>query len=764
MLEGRLAAAGAGNENYGYFSGGLNTTLGTSSATIDRIDYFNDTVTAAPKGALTAARYYHAGTSSIDCGYWGGGSPGPSFHSDIYRTAFSNDTATSTPKGTLSSSRTYLAAVSARINGFDLLSDYPEGTYGSSNYGYFGGGSTLVTGLSAIDRIDYSNDTARSIEKGPLTHSRWGLSGVGNYHYGYFGGNGQYYYTYVDRIDYFNDTVTASLRAPLGNGRKMWAAVGNDNVSYWAGGYDNSNSLSSIHRLVYANDLVTYGEISGYITQGGSQGMGAAGNKNYAYYAGGYVMDVAYFSRMQRFDYSNDTANTVYTGNLVSFPGGVSAISGTGNKDYGYFGGGSTPSMVSFIDRIDYANDSVGAIYKANLSANKSHTAATGNPNSGYWGGGQNIAPTPNVNYSVLDRIDYSNDTAVVTPKGHLTTEKTHLAAASARENDLSIIGLTSEQFINPGNNTQKGAGAYGWFAGGKDSSPAAVSTLDRLDFTNDTANVVTKGSLSQDKQGVGSIGSLNYGYFGGGYTTQVISFIDRIDYSNNTLSTISATLTASRWGISAIGNENYGYFTAGRTPSPDVYHTTVDRIDYSNDTVRSPFQGPLHPDLGTSWSAATGNKDYGWVAGGWQNPLTSVVNRIDYSNDTAIASTRGSLSAARSYLAATGNENYGYFAGGWTNPSDSRIDRIEYASDTAVVTPKGHLTDKKYGIAATGNKDYGWFAGGLDAIPSPDEYRSTIDRIDYSNDTTASPTQRFLSASNLNLSGSSAAANGLPQ
>jgi hypothetical protein len=42
-----------------------------------------------------------------------------------------------------------------------------------------------------------------------------------------------------------------------------------------------------------------------------------------------------------------------------------------------------------------------------------------------------------------------------------------------------------------------------------------------------------------------------------------------------------------------------------------------------------------------------------------------STVDRIDFSNDTGTANIRGPLSSARYSLSATGNSNYGWFGGG---------------------------------------------------------------------------------------------------
>jgi hypothetical protein len=53
-----------------------------------------------------------------------------------------------------------------------------------------------------------------------------------------------------------------------------------------------------------------------------------------------------------------------------------------------------------------------------------------------------------------------------------------------------------------------------------------------------------------------------------------------------------------------------------------------------------------------------TGNADYGYVNGGFNavpgsNNWISSVNRIDYANDTATASPKGPLSAGMSYFSA---------------------------------------------------------------------------------------------------------------
>ena len=57
-------------------------------------------------------------------------------------------------------------------------------------------------------------------------------------------------------------------------------------------------------------------------------------------------------------------------------------------------------------------------------------------------------------------------------------------------------------------------------------------------------------------------------------------------------------------------------------------------------------------------------------------------------------------------YVAATGNSSFGYFGGGF-NPAisgsrRSTVDRIDYANDTATASPKGPLSAVKNSLAAT--------------------------------------------------------------
>ena len=113
----------------------------------------------------------------------------------------------------------------------------PFNTPSPAPFGYLGGGyEPSSTNISIVDRIDYSNDTASSLIRGPLTAVRRGAAGVSNGSFGYFGG-GTPARTNLERIDYSNDTATATPKGALSHDDfNTNAGTSNLSFGYFAGG------------------------------------------------------------------------------------------------------------------------------------------------------------------------------------------------------------------------------------------------------------------------------------------------------------------------------------------------------------------------------------------------------------------------------------------------------------------------------------------------------------------------------------------------
>jgi hypothetical protein len=607
------------SQTHGWFGGG--------GSTVDRIDFSNDTGTATARGPLSSGRGYLAATGNSNYGWFGGGtSPTPAVVSIVNRIDFSNDSATTTARGPLSLARQQFVAT------------------GNSNYGWFGGGTSPTPAVvSIVNRIDFSNDSSTASPRGPLSSARLNFAATGNSNYGWFGGG----YTTtptpttlstVDRIDFSNDLATATARGPLSSARSLLRATGNSNYGWFGGGFDGTRS-SRVDRIDFSNDTGT-ATARGPLSLGRS-GLAATGNSNYGWFGGGYSPTQ---STVDRIDFSNDSSTASPRGPLSSARSGLAATSGQARSsstrlqkagNYGWFGGGSAPGPQptnrSSVDRIDFSNDSSTASPRGNiLSAARYSSAATGNSNYGWFGGGYSFPPA--TRHSLVDRIDFSNDSATASVRGPLSTIKI--------------------------NSTATGNFNYSWFFGGKITiSPQTTTAIvDRIDFSNDLAQASPRGPLSVSRYGLAATGNSNYGWFAGGEDNSfvVYSRIDRIDFSNdNGTASLRSVLSGSKYNLAATGNSNYGWFGGG-TPGPGSI-SKIDRIDFSNDTAGILSRGLLN--VARRNLATTGNSNYGWFGGGDAFPARySTVERINFSNDSISALPRGLLNTEKSGLAATSN------------------------------------------------------------------------------------------------------------
>jgi hypothetical protein len=604
-----------------------------------------------------------------------------------------------------------------------------------ANYGWFGGGANYPSRVSTVDRIDFSNDTGTANIRGPLSSVRYAMGATGNSNYGWFGGGiipGPAVASTVDRIDFSNDSSTASVRGSLSLARRDLAATGNSNYGWFGGGIIPGPAVvATVDRIDFSNDSATASVRGPLIVE--RLRLAATGNSNYGWFGGGSPGPVP-VSRVDRIDFSNDSSTASPRGplSLARF-----AVEATGNSNYGWFGGGIIPgpAVVATVDRIDFSNDSTTASVRGPLTSVRYNSSATGNSNYGWFGGG--ATPTK---VATVDRIDFSNDSVTASPRGPLSSARYNIGATSG------VLNIRRQK-----------AGNYGWIGDNQYYVPpftsVSFSTVDRINFSNDSVTASVRGPLSLARYNSSATGNSNYGWFGGGFTTGgspgPLSTVDRIDFSNDSsTASVRGPLSLARSGVRATGNSNYGWFGGG---FPAVSTVDVDRIDFSNDSSTASVRGNMA--IGTNQFGATGNSNYGWFGGG-QSPGPSnigysYVQRIDFSNDSPIASVRGPLSASGYLISATGNSNYGWFGNRTRNGGSTAIttiDRIDFSNDSVTSSPRGTTnTGRKY-ASATGNSNFGWWFGGAVSPGSLSAY-SSVERINFSNDLATASLRGNLSA-----------------
>ena len=292
----------------------------------------------------------------------------------------------------------------------------------------------------------------------------------------------------------------------------------------------------------------------------------------------------------------------------------------------------------------------------------------------------------------------------------------------------------------------------YGYFAGGYSTSgpPYAKNEIYRIDYFDETVSLPGP-SLTQARQLLAGVSNSNYGYFAGGFNPPRVCTIDRIDFSSETVAVppVGDQLTQAKQGLAGVSNSNYGYFAGGFLPT-----CAIDRIDFSSETVVGP---PVHGASLTQaryYLTTVSSSNCGYFAGGEDVTPRCTIDRIDFSSET-VTLPGSSLTQARKELAGVSNYNYGYFAGGAYSGSLCTIDRIDFSSETVAVPPVGdQLTQPRYGLAGVSNLNYGYFGGGRTTTPN---VVNTIDRIDFSSETTSSPGNNLLAV----RSGSAAVSGG---
>jgi hypothetical protein len=236
-----------------------------------------------------------------------------------------------------------------------------------------------------------------------------------------------------------------------------------------------------------------------------------------------------------------------------------------------------------------------------------------------------------------------------------------------------------------------------GYFCGG--STAGAQNEIDGIQFSNETA-INPSATLAVARYGLGGINSSTKGYCGGGYSGSGISTeIDGLQFSDETAINPSATIGAGTywWGDGA-GSTTKGYWGGGRNSS-FVVQSAIYAFQYSDETCTT-----LGATLKTARYGLCGlnsaTKAY-W--GGGVNGSSGYEYEIDgiqFSNETAIDPVAG-LTMPRYSMAAYNSTIRGYWAGGYYGSSpyyQTEIDGIQF-SDETVINPSAGLNNNVYGV-----------------------------------------------------------------
>lgn len=303
---------------------------------------------------------------------------------------------------------------------------------------------------------------------------------------------------------------------------------------------------------------------------------------------------------------------------------------------FGYFSGGQDgAALLLSTSAIDFGNDVAAQVAKGNLNTAVANCAGVCSAIAGYVGGGFDTFGSPTTSpTNLVQKLLFASDTVAMTLVAALTLARSQ------------ISGFNSS--------------SRGYFSGGLNGPvglPTSYQTLtDSIDFTNDGAALVVKGSLTVGRWRAAGANSQTVGYVSGGGSENsvnpALSSTDGLTFANDTSAMVAkGVLTTGRAGLASANSNTKAYFSGG---SPQM-------------------------------------------SGG--GAAMSSTDALTFATDGVAMVARGALTIARTNFAGCNSRTFGYFAGGGAFLAS--CDGLEFANDAAAMVAKGALTAGRNGAAS---------------------------------------------------------------
>ena len=274
--------------------------------------------------------------------------------------------------------------------------------------------------------------------------------------------------------------------------------------------------------------------------------------------------------------------------------------------------------------------------------------------------------------------------------------------------------------------------GAY--WVGGISSLRAVIKTLFSDDSTSTLAATLGVNTYGFAGCGNGAVAGYTAGNDVGvsPWGTNVISKQTFADESNVELGSVLPQL---RWTSAAAGNAgNDGYFAGGMYRNGAATRMdTLFKVDFSDDSVSTSAETLTQDMMGMGGLANNGVAAY-WT-GGMDALRVDTIDKTDFSDDST-ANIVDTLSSNSVYVTGFANSGTAGYTGSGHDGSVGLdfVDKITF-SDDGVAALAATITTR-WTVASAGQKgEHGYFAGGYQSPDSPTGYVDTIEKLDFSDD-----------------------------
>ncbi len=257
-----------------------------------------------------------------------------------------------------------------------------------------------------------------------------------------------------------------------------------------------------------------------------------------------------------------------------------------------------------------------------------------------------------------------------------------------------------------------------GYIAGGATQPGPNISTYDKIAYSTDTKSTLT-ANLSHPIMGVAGASSPTAGYTMGGqlgapsYTK--ISTVDKLTFSTSTKTLVPGNFSdTSMFMAAGAGNSTAGYMCGGY--NPDV--SDIRKVTWATDTLETLPANISNPAGANYKQSTTGNADTFLYLIGGSSGSGGEVKKFTYSSEScANVPDMPSPSAYRSQRGGCTSSSLAAYIVGGANPYSSKIAKITFSNDTTstisnstIPTPAG-----RFEVAGTGSPSAGYYAGGTE-------------------------------------------------
>jgi len=272
-------------------------------------------------------------------------------------------------------------------------------------------------------------------------------------------------------------------------------------------------------------------------------------------------------------------------------------------------------------------------------------------------------------------------------------------------------------------------------------------SSIQKITFSNDSVSTIAATFDTQRSSGAGMANSGTAGYNaagvqgGGTHTRRIDKLNFAADTVSNTVASMSSGATAATGAAAMANSGTAGYIAGGDKTSGGVsYRTSIDKLTFSNDTV-SVLSATLSV-MQMYWSGSANSGTAGYYSGGYNNGelnIGSTIVKLLFSNETR-SNLAATISANIDNNASHANSGTAsYWLGGFETQVaiTGAISKLPFSNETrstlgVTITARDMLC----GFSQSGTAGYTAFGTGRSGAYMGQNSVTGVEKLAYSNDT----------------------------